>query len=40
MPFPLLPQAIDALADIITGGPRLGGGPLPVGLYADLCKAA
>lgn len=33
MPFPLSPQAIDALADIITGGPRLGGGPPPVGLY-------
>lgn len=33
MPFPLSPQAIDALADIITGGPGLGGGPPPVGLY-------
>src|SRR5690606_3817442 len=33
MPFPLSPQAIDALADIITGGPGLGGGPSPVGLY-------
>lgn len=33
MPFPLSPQAIDALADIITGGPGLGGGPPPIGLY-------
>lgn len=33
MPFPLSPQVIDALADIITGGPGLGGGPPPIGLY-------
>lgn len=33
MPFPLSPQTIDALADIITGGPGLGGGPPPIGLY-------
>jgi hypothetical protein len=33
MPFPLSPQAIDALADVITGGPGLGGGPPPIGLY-------
>jgi len=33
MPFPLSPQAIDALADIITGGPGLDCGPPPVGLY-------
>lgn len=33
MPFPLSPQAIDALADIITGGPGLGSGPPPIGVY-------
>lgn len=33
MPFRLSPQTIDALADIITGGPGLGGGPPPIGLY-------
>jgi hypothetical protein len=33
MPFPLSPQSIDALADIITGGPGMGGGPPPIGIY-------
>lgn len=33
MPFPLSPQAIDALADIITGGPGTAGAPPPIGLY-------
>lgn len=33
MPFPLSPQSIDALADIITGGPGMGGGPSPIGIY-------
>lgn len=31
--FPLSPQAIDALADIITGGPGMVGAPPPIGLY-------
>lgn len=30
MPFSLSPQSIDALADIITGGPGMGGGPPPI----------
>ena len=30
MPFP---QTIDALADVITGGPGMGGGTPPIGLY-------
>jgi len=33
MPFPLSPQTIDALADIISGGPGMGGGPPPIGIY-------
>lgn len=33
MPFPLSPKAIDALADIITGGPGTVGAPPPIGLY-------
>lgn len=33
MPFPLSPQAIDALADIITGGPGIVGAPPAIGLY-------
>lgn len=33
MPFPLSPQAIDALADVIAGGPGMVGVPPPIGLY-------
>lgn len=33
MPFPLSPQSIDVLADIISGGPGMGGGPPPIGIY-------
>lgn len=33
MPFPLSPQTIDTLADVITGGPGMGGGPPPIGIY-------
>jgi hypothetical protein len=34
VPFPLSPQTIDALADVITGGPGgMAGGPPPIGLY-------
>lgn len=33
MPFPLSPQSIDALADIISGGSGMGGGPPPIGIY-------
>lgn len=33
MPFPLSPQTIDTLADIISGGSGMGGGPPPIGIY-------
>lgn len=33
MPFPLSPQSIDTLADIITGGSGRGGGPPSIGIY-------
>ena len=33
MPFPLSPQTIDALVDIISGGSGMGGGPPPIGIY-------
>lgn len=33
MPFPLSPQTIDTLADIITGGSGMGSGPPPIGIY-------
>lgn len=33
MPFPLSPQSIDAVAEIISGGAAYAGAPQPVGLY-------
>lgn len=33
MAFRLSPQSIDAVADIISGGSGMGGGPLPIGIY-------
>jgi hypothetical protein len=33
MPFPLSPQSIDIIADIISGGSGMGGGPPPIGIY-------
>ena len=33
MPFPLSPRTIDSIADIITGGPGMGGAPPPIGFY-------
>ena len=33
MPIHLSPQAIDALADVVSGGPSMGNGQPPIGLY-------
>jgi hypothetical protein len=33
MPFPLSPQSIDIITDIISGGSGMGGGPPPIGIY-------
>ena len=33
MSFPVSPQSIDALVDIITGGPGSAGAPPPIGIY-------